>query len=351
MKNLRMWLVILSIISIASVAFMGIFSPAIQEGTMAKDWMGIFGLMMAGSIIANIFIAYRYAWKTGRQAGLYALGTFLLPYIVPLILAFLPTASSGVEVNSDPISETSQSTAISTEKKSSFDLSINEKLFTSITEYNSEFKLKEGLFQSTQWALNKLRLFCIVVPGSFKWRVVTSSQELMYEFPDLMSPEDEFATYLLIDKLCSDKNPNYLSGIKLCMADYNDHSIVLDLGKLKKESIPLLANLHHYRIERKEKLKQWIASNPKITLQGMGSKATLDHNGFHFKKRSLSWPEVKKISIEETTMVSHLYVLPEGYSDGLFNLKKMKYALARIPNKKKELYAAECFFWKTYCDQ
>ncbi len=89
MKRLRMLLVILSFVTIASVVFMGVFSQAIQEGKMAKDWMGIFGLMMAGSVIANVVVAFRYAWKTGRQAGLYALGTLLLPYVVPLVLASL----------------------------------------------------------------------------------------------------------------------------------------------------------------------------------------------------------------------------------------------------------------------
>ncbi len=346
MKKLRVWLIILAIIPIVSVVLIVVFSQAIQEGKLSDNWMGLFALMMSVSTIANVFIAYRYAWKAGYQAGLYAIGTLFLPYIVPLILAFLPVTSSRAEADSNQLSEDSQSPDSIAKKESSFDSSINKKLFTSISEYNSVIKLKEGLFQSSQWTLDKLRLFCIIVPGSFKWRVVTSSQELMYEFPDLMSPEDEFATYLFIDKLCSNKNPNYLSGIKLCMADYNNHSIVIDLGKLKKKSVPLIANLHHYRAKRRSKMEQWIASKPQVSLQGVGSKATLDHNGFHLKKRSLSWQEVNKISIEKTTMVSHLYVLPEGCSDGMFNLKKMKYALARIPNKKKELYAAECFFWK-----
>ncbi len=44
-----------------------------------------------------------------------------------------------------------------------------------------------------------------------------------------------------------------------------------------------------------------------------------------------------------------MFVLPEGHSGGIFDLKKGKYALARIPTKKKELYAAESFFWKTHC--
>jgi len=351
MKKIRMWLVILSLISIASIVFMGLFSQIIQEGKMAKDWMGVFGLMMTGSLLSNVFVAYRYAWKTGRQAGLWAVGTFLLPYVVPLVLAFLPEASSGVEIYSEIQSEVHENSAGIPQNDLNFKHSAKENLFISIPNPNPVMNLKQGLFKSSQWALDQLRLFCIVVPGSFKWRVITSSQELGFHFPDLLSSEDAATIYGILDELCSSGNPNDLSGIKLCLADYDNEGAVFDLHKLKKHSTTLLAALYHFRTKRSKRLKSWLAANPQVTLRGgFGSRAILNQNGFHLKKRSLTWPEVKKINTETTNgIVTHMFVLPEWRSGGMFDIKKGRYALARIPTKKKELYVAESFFWKTHC--
>lgn len=351
MKNTRMWLIILSLLSIASIALMGIFSQAIQEGKIANDWMGVFGLLMTGSVLTNMFISYRYAWKTGRQAGLWAIGALLLPYAAPLVLAILPESSSGIEVHSEVHLKVRPNPTSISKTNSNLSHTTKENLFTSISEPTPVFNLKEGLFQSSQWHLDQLRLFCIIVPGSTKWRVVASSQEQSFHFPDLMPSEDAAILYSHFDELCSSGNPNDLSGIKLCMASYDNNGSVISLHKLKKNSTALMAGLYHFRSKRSERLEQWLAGNPQILLRGgLGSRATLDKNGFHLKKRSLSWPQVEKINTETTNgLVTHMFVLPEGRSGGLFDMKKGKYALARIPTKKKELYAAESFFWKTYC--
>ena len=135
------------------------------------------------------------------------------------------------------------------------------------------------------------------------------------------------------------------------MSDYEKNRAVFDLHKLKENSINLLSGLYHFRAERSEKLKQWLSGDPQITLRGgFGSRAVLNRNGFHLKKRSLSWPEIKKVETETVNgLVTHMYVLPEGYSGGIFNLRKGRYALARIPSRERELYTAECLFWKTCC--
>lgn len=351
MKNIRMWLILLSLISIASIAFMALFSGAIQEGKTASDWMGVFGLLMTGSMLTNMFLSYRHAWKTGRQPGLWAIGAFLLPYAAPLVLAFLPEAVSGVEVQSGPHSEGEDNPADMVKTSSDLSHIMSQHLFSSISEPNSVFKLKEGLFKSSQWHLDELRLLSIVIPGSTKWWVVGSSQEQAFLFPDLLPPEDATLVYGHLDELCSNGNPNHFSGIKLCMAGYDDEGTVLDLQKLKKNRTALLAGLYHFRNKRVERLKQWLAGNPQILLRGgLGSRATLDKNGFHLKKRSLAWTEVNKISTETANgLVAHMFVLPEGRSGGLFDIKKGKYALARIPVKRVDLYSAEAHFWKNQC--
>jgi hypothetical protein len=350
MRKVRTWLVILSLVSILSVVGIAIVTPAIAAGKMANDWVGVFGLMMAGSVIANIVLSFRYAWKTGRQASLWAIGALLLPYIVPIVLALLPGATSGIEIQSTPQSETVSKPGSVAQNDSDVNTAEKRKLFTSISTTDPAFDIKEGLFKSSQWALDQLRLFCVIVPGSFKWRVVTSSQQLSFVFLDLLPSEQEYGLYGALEDACSTGNPNDLSGIKICLADYHDKGLVFDLIKLKKNSKALLAGLYHFRAERKKRLEQWLVGDPQVTLRGsLGSRATLNKDGFHLKKRSLSWKEVDKINTETDLGSTHMFVLPEGRSGGFFDIKKAKYALARIPAKKRELYAAEAFFWKNYC--
>lgn len=352
MKKLRIALLILSLLSIASMILMAVISQAIQEGKIAKDWIGVIGFLMSGSIITNVFLTYRYAWKTGRQAGLWALGAFLLPYIIPLILSFLPADSSGAEILPNPVPDDQDAPLTSIQQNEKVN-GISEKgFFSSIQEPNRLFSHKERLSKSSQWPLDQLRLFCLIVPGSFKWRIVTSSQEQWFFFPDLLPSEEAETIYGLMDELSTSGNPNDFGDIKICLANYDSKGTVLNLRKLKKNSTALLAGLYRYHAERSKKLKRWLSDDPQVTLTGgLGSRALLNRDGYHLKKIKLTWPEVKSINTESLSSLfttTHMYVLPEGRSGGFFDLKKGKYALKLIPTKEKDLYAAECHFWKTY---
>jgi hypothetical protein len=352
MKKQRITLIILSLLSILSIILMVVFSQAIQEGKMSKDWMGGVGLLMSGSVIANVFLSYRYAWRIGRQAGLWALGAFLLPYVIPLILSFLPVKSSGIDYQAVPNPDVREAAVENIQDNNSVNRISQKELFTSVLEPDRDFLMKEGLFKSSQWPLDQLRLLCIIVPGTFKWRIVTSSQEQWFFFPDLMPQEEAEIIYSLLDELCSSGNSNDLAEIQICLACYEDRGTVIDLRKLNKISAVLLAGLYHFRDQRRERLNRWLSDNPQVTLNGgLGSRALLNRDGFHLKKRKLSWPEIKGIMTESFSSLfttTHLYVLPEGRSGGFFDLKKGKYALKLIPTKEKNLFAAECHFWKSY---
>jgi uncharacterized membrane protein len=350
MQKVRVWLVVLPLVSILSVVLIAILTPAIAAGKMANDWVGAFGLLMAGSVIANVVLSFRYAWKTGRRAGLWAIGAILFPYIVPIILAILPGVTAGIEIQSTAQSEHGSKPASITQNDSDVSNFEKEKLFASIPVPNPVFKLKKGVFGSSEWALDQLRLFCVIVPGSFKWRVITSSKELSFIFLDILPSEQEYGFYGVLEEICSTGNPNDVSGLKICLADYNDKGVVFDLSKLRNNSKAFIASLYHLRDERKKRLEQWIRGNPQVTLRGgLGSRAILNRDGFHLKKRSISWKDVDKINTETSIGASHMFVLPTERSGGFFDIKKAKYALARIPSKKTELYAAEAFFWKNYC--
>ena len=344
MKKTRIALVMLSLVFIASMVLMGMLSASIHEGKIADNWIGVLGLLMTGAFLANLWSSYCYAMRTGRSAGLWTIGTLFLPYIIPIVLALIPMPSSGIEPTSAKVSDEQQR---SDENVVGTPLTAtsSKPLFSSVKHPDHIFRHKE------QWHLDQLRLFCIIVPGDFKWRVVTSSQEFVFLFPDLLPSDEAETIYGLLDELLSSNNPNDFSGISLCLADYQNQGDEFSLHKMKKTRASLLAGLYKYRQDRVKKLQQWLADNPQVILKGgLGSKAILDQDGFHVKKKTLAWPEVNTISVETMNgFITHMFVLPEGRSGGMFDLKKGKYSLARIPTKKKNLYVGECNFWKVYC--
>jgi hypothetical protein len=218
------------------------------------------------------------------------------------------------------------------------------------------FSFTEGTFKKKtyQLPLDQLRLFCIIIPGSSKWRLVSTSQELDVYFPDLMSQDNADALYELLDELTSTEKPYDPSTSMFCLADYEDQGIVIRPNKLTESSrMALLSGLYEFRNERRERLKQWLSKNPDVTLKGgLGSKAILNRNGYHLKNKDLPWSKVKKITTQTTGSLlstTHMFVLTEGHSGGMFDFHMGDYALARISTKKKELYIAECNFWRTYC--
>jgi len=354
MKKIRISMVILSLTSLICIILMSIFSRAIQQGEMGGDWIGVLGLVMSGSVISNVIISYRYASKSGRLAGLWAVGSFLLPYVIPVILAFLPQSSSGIEVQTN-LQSTIQDPTESLQEDDKAGTPKTKLLFDSVPAPSRLFIHKSSFNKSSQWYLDQLRLFCIILPGSFKWRVITSAQEEHYLFPDIVSEEDANDIYELMEAFVLNGNVNDLKGIKVCIAQYDNVGEVFDLGKLKTRGVELLTALYHYRHERREKLNQWLSTNPQVILRGgLGSSAILNQDGFHLKRKQITWQDVKGIQTESLTSLfttTHLYILPEGRSGGFFDLKKGKYALKLVPTKQKELYTAECHFWKTLLDE
>jgi hypothetical protein len=355
MKKLRIALIVLSLISIFSFVLIGVLSQGIQEGKIAKNWIAVAGLLLTGCIITNVFLSYRYAWKSGRNAGLWALGAFLLPYIVPVILSFLSPVTERTDIHSHLEAKNLYPENNKVEREKNNQKVHKRKLFDSVPAPPSFYRHKSGFGKTSQWSLDRLRLFCIMVPGTFKWKIVTSTQDQWYFFPDLLAGNDAHMIYDLMEDVLLSGNINDLTGIKICMAPYDGPGLVLDLKKLKNSSIDLLAALYHYRTVRSETLSEWLSNDPQVLLWSrLGSKAVLNKDGFHLNNRSLSWQNVKSIKTESLTSLfttTHLYVLPEGRSGRFFDLKKGKYALKLIPTKQKELYAAECQFWKYYVNK
>lgn len=85
-----------SLLVVSSLVAMGTFVGIIavgnqaQKGSAAQDWMGLLGLVMTAATICAAVVAFIHAGRHQRNGPVWALGSFLFPYAVPLVLAVLP---------------------------------------------------------------------------------------------------------------------------------------------------------------------------------------------------------------------------------------------------------------------
>jgi len=202
--------------------------------------------------------------------------------------------------------------------------------------------IKEGLFKKVSLPLDSLRLLYLVSPGTFKWYVVTSSSQTEFYNLDAL-PEEIFKELLkeLSEQLKKEK-AHRLTGIKLCLAGYDNHSALISFKDLKLSKIDLFEKLLTYRKERLRELAEWLKNNPQVEIKG----AALNKEGFRKgKNKFIDWKDVGAIQSETVNFNTSVLILPKGSSGGMFNLKRYKYSIQRIPEKKKEIYIAECNFW------
>lgn len=94
----RAMLVGSSLVAIGAFSGMIAIGNAVQTGAVADDWLGVLGLGMTAATICAAVVAFIHAGRNDRNGPAWALGSFLFPYITPLILAALP-ASGRVAVH------------------------------------------------------------------------------------------------------------------------------------------------------------------------------------------------------------------------------------------------------------
>jgi len=58
---------------------------------------------------------------------------------------------------------------------------------------------------------------------------------------------------------------------------------------------------------------------------------------------------VGNLQIDTNNVITRFLVIPKGVGTGYFSLKKFKYFIS-IPQKKKELFIAECNYWISRLD-
>lgn len=209
--------------------------------------------------------------------------------------------------------------------------------------------VKEGIFNQVGLEMDSLRFICLVIPGTYKWRVISSSQQIEFIHLDLLDEKIALALSDELTEFIHREKAHHLAEMKLCLTDYGNYSAVITFKDLKKGNFDFFQRLHSFRKERIHKLKEWLRTDPRVELRGaFGATASLDRQGFkRGKKKFISWGEVGSVHTETVNLSTHLLVLPIGVSGGMFSLKKYKYSLQNIPAKKKEFYIAECNFWRS----
>jgi hypothetical protein len=218
-------------------------------------------------------------------------------------------------------------------------ISINENVVT----------VKKFMGKPISLALDSLRLVYIFFPGTFKWYVVTSKQDINGYNIDALIEEKIPGVFGEFKKLLENKRNTGLRDVKICLADYNNQSVMFDFKDLKASKVDFFEALLRFRKDRLEKLKKWLATTPEVKIKGgRGQDAYLGQEGFRDGKKFVNWKEVATIQIVEKNFgVSDLLVIPKGVSTGMYGFKKYKYSVGNISTKKKELYIAECNFWRT----
>lgn len=219
-----------------------------------------------------------------------------------------------------------------------------------ITLQDNVLTVKQGLGKYVSLPLDALRLVYMFFPGTFKWYVVASRQDINGYNLDSLPEETIRKLFGELNEVIARGRSFTLGDFKLCLAGYDNQSALISLKDVKKNKLDLLDRLLVYRKARLDRLEQWLLTYPEVRLDGgMGAKAFINREGFRKgSDKFIPWKEVGTIQIAEKNFgISDFLVIPQGVSTGLYSLKKYRYSLGNISTKKKELYIAECNFWRT----
>jgi len=203
----------------------------------------------------------------------------------------------------------------------------------------------EGFMKRSSFSLDSLRLVYLIAATSGRWYVVASSQGMSYV--DLDGLDRETWSGLADEVSAAIHGKGGASGVWFALADYEGASALIPLATLKRAGLDLIPALATTREARAQRRDAWLAGSPVVNLKGnLGASATLDRTGFRRGKKFIAWGDVGTVQTETNNGIrTDLLLLPHGSGGGIFNLRRFRYSLSWVPNRKKELYAAECYFW------
>ena len=299
-------------------------------------------------IAANVALAIHYAKKTDRPVVGWAIGAFLVPYICNVILALLPIKKSVVMKN---LEQTAPAAPVSTETNEIGDkedtVSSLEKLFTSFPATGNVFQISRGLLKKpVDLHLDNLRLFAVIITTNVKWRVTTTSSSSGIVHIDLLPEEDAQSLYEILEKAITGTHRDCV-GFSVCLAEHGQKGMQFKLTDLRNKYPTLLAAAYRLRLQRKERLRQWLSGKASTSITGSyGTTVVLDKEGYHSGNKVTPWSEIGLIKLESGSFGPvHMYLLRKDSKGGIFSSWGAKHSLS-IPRSKTHLYFAECNFWR-----
>jgi len=189
--------------------------------------------------------------------------------------------------------------------------------------------------------LADLRLLYAIIPGNFKWRVTSSSQSMSFLALDQL---DDKAFAEIIGMLTDAVTRKKAAGLQLVMADYGGRGALIDLSRLGRNPA-LLEAIARTRPRRLEKLRHWLAGDPRVIMKGIPLTAA----GIERKKGVLPWDAIETFqTMTQNGMLTSLTIVLKETKQGRFTGKERHLTeglLSAFSPSRKEWYSAECFFW------
>jgi hypothetical protein len=288
-------------------------------------------LLSIVTYIAVAIAAGNCAVQSGRARSTALVGSLLLPLVGPLVVVLLPDAKGR---NAGAIVLKQLTRVIG--------------LFSGSGRVQGDqlvLKPFPGFFRRT-YDLADLRLLSVIIPGHFKWRVTSSSQEMQFVSLDMLD-EEKFAT--LNGMLTDLVRKKAAGGVQLVLADYKGNAALLDLGRLRRDPA-LLEAVARTRPQRLEKLRRWLAANPKVLVQ----KYTLTAAGIEQGKWLKEWEKIETFQTQTTNgLFTTLSIVLKETKAGRFTGKRrnLTEALFSFAPSRKEWYSAELFFWVFFASE
>ncbi len=266
-----------------------------------------------------------FAVASGRARSTALVGSLLLPWVAPLVVVLLPDAKGR---NNGAVVLTQLTRAIG--------------LFSSSVGVQGDQLVLRPFpgFSRRVLDLAGLRLLTVIIPGHFKWRVTSSSQEMQFVSLDQLD-EEKFATLngMLIDMV----RRKAAGGVQLVLADYRGNGALLDLGRLRRDP-GLLAAIARTRPQRLDQQRRWLAASPKVRMQ----KYTLTPDGIEQGKWLKEWENIETFQTQTTNgLLTTLSVVLKEMKAGRFTgkMRNRSETLFTFAPSRKEWYSAELFFW------
>jgi hypothetical protein len=287
--------------------------------------------MVVSSLLAT-GVAYFQMRALGRSSAAGMLGSFLMPWAVPLVLAFLGER----RVSRTAIRRAQRRIKIS----------------------GTTLTVRTGAFSRVSLALHSLRLLAVWIPGSKAWRGLWSTSEQSWMFLDLLDDGAYAgATRAFADPLSlvpevvggrrfSERDRlGVVSSIKVLMEDHQGRHVSLDLTQIKLSACDLFAVLARCRARRRQRLDAWAAGQPTKELPGrFWGSLQLSLDGCRKGRRLTPWSEVGQLYTETSGGSATFYVLPENVSAGFLSFAKLRYGLT-IRATDGRRYAAWCYLF------